>query len=210
MKKLAFVAAAVALPFAIAHSAQAMDLYAGASVVGSSYNTLKTKNYFSNKGSISHNGDLSNGLGILARGGSKFGNFRAELELGYRDTSVDSLTGQTTLTGVSGDVDVWTAMINGAYDIDLGYAVKPFVTAGVGALYADGEVNYTDTDSQARYEDGEAVTIAGQLGLGASYALTSEVDLIGSYSFLAAPSAELGVNQYFQIHSAQIGLNYNF
>ncbi|MEG3617422.1 outer membrane beta-barrel protein [Magnetovibrio sp. PR-2] len=210
MKKLAFSLFAFAAPFVLVSTGQAADLYAGVSVVGSSYNDPKIKNSFSGGSTVSHNSELDNGLGVLARFGSKYGSIRAEIELGYRDSSIGAVTGQSTLTGVSGDVGIYTAMLNGAYDFDMDSAFTPFVSAGFGGLYADGEINYTDTDGEASYEDGEAVTVAGQVGLGVSYELSPAVDLVGSYSLLGAPTSDLGVNQYLVIHNAQIGVNYNF
>ena len=85
--------------------------------------------------------------GLIGTIGHDYGYVRLETELGYRETDVSGMTGvnNAAYTGVSGSVDMGTAMVNLAieYSIDpgeisggksSGVSVTPYITAGAGGL----------------------------------------------------------------------------
>jgi len=51
---------------------------------------------------------------------------------------------------------------------------------------------------------------AGQIGLGFGYKLSPEVDVVGGYSFLAAPTGKTVQDEVIKVHSAQLGLSHRF
>ena len=178
--------------------------YLGISGLGSSVSDVDFDN---NRGanSVVNTADFDIGYGALLKGGYNYGSIRAEIELGYRKIDIGGVADKTA---VSGDVDALTAMINGAWDIDTGTAVTPYLSLGAGIINVDGSVKYTGTNAESKSFDGTAP--AGQVGVGIGYGLTSEIDLVGGYSFLAAPTGKTGQDEIIKIHSVQLGLNYNF
>ena len=96
-------------------------------------------------------------LGVAAVGYG-FGNgLRSELELGYRDSGVNSAS-----TGsASGSMNAWDFMVNGLYDVDIGMPVTPYIGAGIGGarIKADnitvpgsGAVGINDNTAKIAYQ----------------------------------------------------------
>lgn len=63
---------------------------------------------------------------------------RAEIELAVRQADCDkAVIGAASSTG-NGDLNLTTVMLNGYYDIKMGWPVTPYVGAGVGVGFIDG------------------------------------------------------------------------
>lgn len=155
--------------------------------------------------------DIGTSFGAAVRGGYDFGALRAELELSYRDIDIDKVrTANGDITNSSGSVNAYTAMINGLYDIDIDSAVTPYVMAGVGVLKADGDVSYTDDNGRAKKVSAEGMAPAAQIGVGVSYGVTDNIDVVGGYSYMGAMTDASGDEQTLKIHTAQVGFNYKF
>lgn len=190
-----------------ATSAMAEDKpYVGLSIAGSSVSDVGFTNRRTTNTSSNTVG-FDFGYGVNARVGHSFDEFRAEVELGYRKIDVDSIKAGTN---AGGDVDALTAMVNGYYDIDAGSDFTPYVMAGIGVIKVDGDLSYTSLNSEAEAKSFDEVAPAGQVGLGFSYGVDKDVDLVAGYSFLAAPSDESGKDETVQVHSIQVGLNFSF
>lgn len=178
--------------------------YVGLAALGATSSNVDFDNN-RNAASVVNTADFDIGYGALVRGGYRFGSLRGELELAYRNIGIDGVTNKS---GVSGDVDSLSAMINGAWDFDTGTAVTPYVSLGAGVIRAGGEVEYTGNNAEDQNFDGTAP--AGQIGVGIGYGVTPEVDVVGGYSLLAIPTGDTGQDEIIMIHSVQLGLNYNF
>jgi|GEM_PF-4171560 len=208
--RIASVAAvATGMTLSVAHAEEMSGgYYVGASLVGSSLSDVEFDN--GRTTNISTNeAKFDTGIGALLTGGMNFGSsMRGELELGVRDFDIDGIkTG--TLPG--GDVRALTAMLNAAYDIEMDGAFTPYVSAGIGALYAYGDISYTTTETTPAAETNgfNGLAFAGQVGLGGAYAVSDEVDLTVGYSFLAAPTTK-EANGTVKMHSISAGFKYNF
>ena len=193
----------------IAPAASAADgAYLGASGTVSTVSDFEFSN--GNSNDAKKNAEFSVGGGVSLRGGYDFGAIRSELEIGWRGLGVDSVGGEAGVTNEDGTLNFYTAMVKGAYDIDTGTAVTPYISIGVGAAFAQGDISYTAADGDRFSKNYFGVAPAGEIGVGAAYTLTDDVDLVGGYSFLAAPTDEANEDQVVQVHSLQIGLNYGF
>lgn len=70
--------------------------------------------------------------------GRYFGrSFRAELELAYRSSDLTEARSGGTTASVSGDYTVFSAMLNGFYDLHFDFPIVPYVGAGIGAAMID-------------------------------------------------------------------------
>jgi len=102
--------------------------------------------------------------------------FRVEGEINYRSNDVEKAS-----TGIaSGNFNSWAFMVNGLYDVMLGWPVTPFVGGGVGAAAVSWKatvpgsaVSFDKTDSR----------LALQAIGGVSYALTDQLKLDASYRY---------------------------
>ena len=217
MKKLVFAAVVGLTPALVGTSALADGMggstYVGISGVAAMVNDIEGSHRRAGSGVLNkREAEMDPSYGVLVRAGKKFDMFRAELELGYRDFQVDDITSTAgSVSNPSGDATAYSLMVNGIYDIETDGAVTPYVMVGVGAMNIDGDIRYTTDDGgETEKHSADGTTVAGQIGLGVSYEISSNVDLVAGYSFLAAPTDETGEDEIIQMHSAQIGLNYSF
>ena len=127
MKKLSFLlltSALITLP-----SLAKAEFYAG---VGGGVQMPREEGI---KTGVKQNVDLDTGWGALGTVGYKFGNgFREELELSYRGTGVDNVSGTTSY---GGSEHVYSLMANTLYDIDTGTIVTPYLGVGAGVAKVD-------------------------------------------------------------------------
>lgn len=120
-------------------------------------------------------GALGYGLGDFGLGNG----FRVEGEVNYRSNDIDKAnTGAAT-----GRYNSWGFMVNGLYDIMLGWPVTPFVGAGVGVADVSwrGSVPPGTTASVGRTEP----LFAYQGIAGLSYAITDQLKADVSYRYFA-------------------------
>ena len=163
-------------------------------------------------------------------GGYAFGNgFRADLEYGYQEPKFNKITGTVaatpiTFTGSGASVALHTFTANGYYDINTGTAIKPFVGGGIGV--ASAVVDASQPAGAIVYLTSSAsdTLFAYQATVGASYALTDNVSLVGSYRYLGTTdgnfkttvvvtgvgSATGNVKTSFGSNVLRAGLRYSF
>jgi opacity protein-like surface antigen len=106
------------------------------------------------------------GYAISGAVGRAYTDFRGEIELSYQENDVGNfglggITVDAATAGITGDVSVLTGMINGYYDLDMGTALTPYLTAGFGFSDVDftfviddpdvGTISEDDSDSSLRY-----------------------------------------------------------
>ena len=140
--------------------------------------------------------------------------FRVEGEVGYRSNDIDKVNvnnfGQ--LPGATGDVDVWTGLINGYYDIDLGSNFMPYVGAGLGIARLSG--NITVPGPGGTVSDNETV-FAYQFSAGLGYAVSPSTTLFAGYRYLATDDPDFSnagttVSTEYHTHNAQAGVRFSF
>jgi OmpA-OmpF porin, OOP family len=149
------------------------------------------------------------GWAALASVGYGFGgNWRAELEAGYRSNETDQ--------GLAADVSEWSAMVNVLYDFHLTPQATLSLGAGAGADFAQLKVD-------AFAYDADDWNLAYQGLAGIAYALSDNLDLTLTYRYLRISEPEFDGRTIFPgpgtiafafddvvKHTATIGLRYAF
>lgn len=113
---------------------------------------------------------------------------RAEIAVNYRNNKVDRMgvTGQNN--DASGDLDLFTAMVNAFVDYDLGLYVVPYVGVGVG--YGRVDVNVENRGSTFRIND-QASVFAWNVMIGGVLPLSDVVDVTTGYRYVATTDPRL-------------------
>lgn len=159
---------------------------------------------------IDTSADLDLGPVVIGSFGYAYGNgLRAEVEVGHRWNDVDSVGGASA----SGDVETLTGMINAFYDIDTGTAITPYLGVGVGGarVHVDG----TSPVGGSQIDDVDA-GFAAQGIIGASYAMTEQLNLTLDYRYLTVPDLSYatltnrGVDTDYSDHAVMVGLRWEF
>jgi opacity protein-like surface antigen len=102
-----------------------------------------------------------------------------------------------------GDVEVWSVLANGYYDIYTGMGVKPYLTAGVGAA----RVQFEDV-RDARYNvwsEHDSV-FAYQVGAGVSVPLGNHVALDARYRYFSTAEFTLDNGNQSRLSSNSVSL----
>jgi outer membrane protein OmpA-like peptidoglycan-associated protein len=147
-------------------------------------------------------------LGLI-RGGYDYGNgWRTELELGYRDNEVDSIDG---VSGGSGDVTQWDAMINVLYEFETGTMFRPYLGVGLGGADVTMDVAFPG----GTLDEGDVV-FAYQAIAGLGYNITPEIQLFAEGRFLGTDEPDFDSPATGQVeadiwnYSALVGLTYKW
>ena len=138
-------------------------------------------------------GNLDSGLAATAAIGCDYGDTRLEAEMGYQNNSFDDF-----YYGES-DVNLYTLMANGYYDVDLG-GIDMYLTAGVGL--AQGDVDYGNGSFDV--QDGDCCdddSFAYQFGAGLAAPIATGVMLDARYRYFTTID-----NDQLSSHSALLGL----
>ncbi len=145
--------------------------------------------------------------------------FRAELNLGYRNSENDKVTTLGEPDGGRGDLELFTAMLNGYFDYDFGIGVIPFIGAGIG--YGLLETSAETRGGLLKINDDESV-FAYNVMVGATVPLSDVVDVVGGYRYLATTDAEFSgriidpnsrpqaFDSEYDTHELTFGLRVNF
>lgn len=120
---------------------------------------------------------------------------RGELDVGYRQNSIDSVGGSATIGGttlsgstgnVDGDVSTFSGLANAWVDYTIG-RFTPYVGGGIGlASVSVNDVSILGVDA---VDDSDTV-FAYQLGTGIAYSLTSNASLTLDYRYFATADPE--------------------
>lgn len=138
------------------------------------------------------NSDSSWGWVGLGQVGYNFGGPKVEFEVGYRDND---------------DISSWSTMINGIYEFLPNSAWHPFIGAGIGWAWLDGDFSGAgakNSDNQFAYQG-----IAG-----VSYDVDTNWALKAQYRYFATLDSDLGPNNdhsaEYKNHSILVGFTYKF
>jgi opacity protein-like surface antigen len=141
-------------------------------------------------------------VAVTAAGGYAFDNgLRAEFEYGYQAPDIDKLTGHVvgvpvTFTGNGASVSVNTFLANGYYDFKTPYKLTPFVGGGLGVAVLSAHTSGPNA-GQVTLSSGDSATVfAYQVTAGASYPLTDQVSLTGSYRYLGTSEGTFNTTLY--------------
>jgi len=162
-------------------------------------------------------------LGYEWRGG-----WRAEAEVAHRKNDFDQVTIRTdgglgaqlgfgSLNGatldIGGDVTSLAGMANVYYDVPLGWAVRPYVGAGLGVARIDAEL----TLGPLLLVDETDTVLAWQIMAGLSYPATERISLSVGYRYFATQDAELSetvggrtFDSEYRSHNLELGVRFSF
>ena len=151
--------------------------------------------------------DFSAAAAGVLRFGYDLGDMRADLEIGVRTLDEENLSGATQ---GEGEINIFSALINGAMDFDPIAGAIPYAAFGFGASLGIGDITYTDGDGnagRARFAD---IAPIGHIGFGARMTLSGDAGLTLGYSFLAGPPGAGGQGALTPTHSLSLGFEYRF
>jgi opacity protein-like surface antigen len=146
----------------------------------------------------------------LGTAGYRLGSaMRTEVEIGYRANYLDDIGA----SGASGDLSVWSTMLNVAFEFDVGWRATPYVGGGLGAgrVAADATSRTTTTT----IDDSDTV-FAYQALAGLQWPLRDKIHLDVGYRLFSvvgldfATSTGSTVDPKYLSHSFMIGLRYLF
>lgn len=151
------------------------------------------------------------GIAGAAAVGYGLGNgVRIEGELGYRKNDVD----KASTGAASGAFRSYTFMLNGLYDLALGWPVTPYFGGGVGLANVRAS-GVTVPGSTQRISDSQNDLAYQAIG-GLSYAITENLKVDASYRFLGAVDPDLKtstggkVDTRYTNHTVLLGLRWEF
>lgn len=142
---------------------------------------------------------------------------RAELEVGYMSSSIDShvVGGVGTFSGADafGDTNVIYGLANAYLDFGSG-PLKPYIGAGLGFGHVDFDNHGVSAVGTAMDDSGTG--LAWQIGAGVSYAFSEQMTVELGYRFFNVESVELtavdGTNSDVDVraHQVMLGIRYAF
>lgn len=159
------------------------------------------------RGGASRLADFSAAFAGAVRFGYDLGDMRAGLEIGVRTLDEENLSGATQ---GEGEINIFSALINGAMDFDPIAGATPYAAFGLGASLSIGDMTYTDGNGNAgsvRFVD---IAPIGHIGFGARMTLSDDADFTLGYSFLAGPPSAVGQGLLTPTHSLSLGFEYRF
>ena len=146
--------------------------------------------------------------------GYDYGALRFDFEGSYRNNSFDTVKrGDDSLSGVDGDFELATALLNLYYDFESGSPTTPYI--GVGLGWAEVSLDTLEA-GQVLLVDDEDEVAAAQLAAGCQFALSPAMSLDVGYRFLATEDPEMTstvgekIETEVRSHLVLVGLTYTF
>lgn len=212
-RSLALAASTIALAAVAGSPALAQDQ--GPYVAfGGGYNIAPESHLDASGGAPNGDVEFDDGWAAMLAGGYAWGNgLRTELEMSYRDNSVDSIN-TPGATGGDGSVNALAFMANALYEFDFGIGLKPYLGAGIGIARVEAE---SWANSATGITDDGDTSWAWQGIAGAAYGVSDNVDLTLDYRYFNAPDIQLaaspavgGYEPEYESHTIMVGLRYTF
>ena len=154
----------------------------------------------------------------LASIGYNFGGVRIEVEGGYRNNDIDTLSvGAFGVAGVSlnvdGDLTTKSGMANAIVDLPIEGPLTPFLVGGVG--FANHEVDVSRIAATAvNFKDDDTV-FAYQIGAGLAYEIGDKAALTMQYRWMGSEDYNIGDatatdEVEYDSHTVMVGLRFGF
>jgi len=143
--------------------------------------------------------------------GHDYGNFRAELEVTYKENELDTLTTFISVPGLpagvypaDGEVSALTYMVNVFWDFENSSPLTPYVGGGIGGASID-------------IDDEDDTAFAYKAAAGVAWKLGPNLDLLVDYSYLSTTDLEFNVSGAtipveadYTTHSVSGGIRFRF
>lgn len=170
---------------------------------------------------------FENGFYGSLAGGYDFGDFRTEIEIGYRQNELSGFSksdffGTELDTNVDRTARVLSYMFNGFYDVPTKTKLTPYIGGGIGIArvsWNDIQVGPVEVIDFERPDDKETEdevhTFAYQFGAGLTYPINKRLDLSLDYRYFVAhePKFEAsgkGFDTEYQAHTVGLSLRLRF
>lgn len=186
-----------------------LGLNAGANILTGSTENTSSLGSFNLEYKPGYQGNLT--LGYHLAQGSILGKGRIELEVGYRQNSVDKIEFSDGKFSADGEAIVWDVMVNTFGEYSNKTRWTPYFGAGFGvAIVSLDGVEVAGTP----VVDDEDSVFAYQLGFGADYALSKKLTLDFGYRFFGTSKPALTdvtgaeFDTEYQVHNLQVGVRF--
>ena len=129
---------------------------------------------------------------------------RVEGELAYRANDFDEvIIGAFGLSApIEGDIEVFSIMLNGFYDIPLGGSWIPYIGGGIGVGFVRSDLSTFGIETDPVF--------AYQVGAGIGYEITPSIIVALDYRFFATTDPEFNTGIEAEYSSHNVGLNLRF
>ena len=158
-------------------------------------------------------GDISfdNGISFAAALGVRVNKkLRFEAELSRYKSDLDNIELVNGNFAMSGELQTYTLLVNGIYDLDLNWKwpIQPYVSAGLGFAKFDGD--FEDTSNVTISESGDDYGFVWQVGSGLKYRVDPNLAVTGGYRYLSASELELDSARIeYSNHEFRMGIEYD-
>ena len=159
-------------------------------------------------GGTNYDTNYNSGYALLGALGYSYGAPKVEVELGYRSNDINTIQGSSA----SGNVGVFSTMVNGLYDFYPTGVWHPMLGAGVGVGHIDASNVKVGTSSSYSADDWE---FAYQGIAAVAYDVTSAWQAKLDYRYFSTldPNAKINstnLNAEYHNHSVFLGVTYKF
>lgn len=153
--------------------------------------------------------DFDAGWAVIATVGKRFnGNWRLELELGYRENDVDCINflSGPCIAADFGELTQFTQMINLVHDVPLSDSTSLSIGLGAGG-------NFVESTAPALINDDDYV-FAGQALVQITHELSRSVEFVLSYRYMISNDPEFDLGGPFQVqfenenHTVTVGFRF--
>ena len=136
-------------------------------------------------------------------------NLRVEGEISYRNGEINTMdiSGVGTFAG-GGELKSTMGMLNLYYDFDVPWRVQPYIGAGVGFAWHNGEI--TDSSGLLSSSSTDDSGLVWNVGGGLKYRPRTDLAFTGSYRYLDAADLELGAYEVdYGSHEFRLGIEWD-
>ena len=135
--------------------------------------------------------------------------FRIEGEISYSAADMDRMDiNNVGSFEMAGELTTWTALINAYYDFDVDWDLQPFIGAGLGISWHEGDIN--DLSGLALDTADDTTRLTWQMGGGLKYRVGPDLAFSGAYRYLGSTDLDFGTyNIDYNNHEIRIGLEYD-
>lgn len=154
--------------------------------------------------------EFDSGWAVVAAVGKRFdGNWRLELELGYRENDVDCVNffGGACIPGDFGELTQFTQMLNLVHDVPLSDSTALSIGLGVGG-------NFVESSAPLLAFDDSDYVFAGQAIVQLTHEISRSVEFVLSYRYMISNDPEFDIAGPFQVqfenenHTVTVGFRF--
>jgi opacity protein-like surface antigen len=154
--------------------------------------------------------EFDSGLALGAAVGYDFGSVRLEGELDWQQNDLDKAEALGVGVGLSGDVSIFSFLVNAYVEWETQSPLVPFVSAGIGFANVDVSDFQVPGSGLPSSSDDDTV-LAWQLGAGVGYAVTPSTLVEFKYRYFATADVEFNTTEAeIASHNIYLGLRFYF